>query len=185
MTCNLNDPTTCITCILGYTPLNGVCTPTCRSLNYTNANLTYCGQGITLLPGGNTNNCSGVSSCSRCYMNNGSTVCLSCLTGFYLAGNACSPCPKGCSSCSSSTNCLSCNQFYTNTNQPISINQVICQPCAPPCLQCYNTPDTCLSCISGFTFTGWNCVSNFYYIYNVVLGVSQTNFFLNYQAFIG
>lgn len=157
--------------------LNSVCTPTCASYQNSSLGYMYCGQGMTLLANGNYLTCFsngiGIRNCSRCYNNSGSMVCLSCLTGFYLSGNTCSPCPQGCSSCSSSTNCLSCNQFYTSVNQPISVNQLICQPCAAPCLQCYNTPDTCLSCISGFTFTGWNCVSNFFYIYNVVLGVSQ------------
>lgn len=44
----------------------------------------------------------------------------------------------------------------------------------------------CTSCIPGWQFTGWNCISNFYYIYDVVLQAQLSYFFSgkNYQKFI-
>jgi len=41
-----------------------------------------------------------------------------------------------------------------------------------------------VTCISGFFFTGWNCVSNFYYTFTATFDASQQVFFNHYQALI-
>lgn len=113
---------------------------------------------------------------------------MSCLPGFYvnISTNSCLSCPQGCTECTSSTTCTSCNYTYTQgLLSAVSVNEVICLPCEPPCLQCYGTPSVCLSCVSGWTFTGWNCVSNLHYIYQVTLLANQQTFYNNYGAFIG
>jgi hypothetical protein len=40
---------------------------------------------------------------------------------------------------------------------------VTCVACASPCATCSNSPSTCLTCVNGFTYSGNQCVTVFYY----------------------
>lgn len=133
------------------------------------------------------------ANCLRCTQQD-ANQCTSCNQGYYLvqsqtSGTAngygtCAACSTGCQLCNSPSNCNTCQSGYTIEGTPIGTNQQRCVPCSLPCAQCYQDPEICTSCIAGFTFTGFNCVSNFYYIFNIGLGVSQSDFYNNYQAFV-
>lgn len=57
--------------------------------------------------------------------------------------HSCQACPTGCASCSSSSNCLSCNANY-------ELQSNLCQPCSP--VTYYDAPtETCIACPNGCT----------------------------------
>ena len=56
--------------------------------------------------------------------------------------------------------------------------------CANPCQTCINSITTCTSCVTGFTWQGGICVSNFNFQVNVVFGVTLQIFQANYFSFI-
>ena len=59
-----------------------------------------------------------------------------------------------------------------------------CTPCSSPCSQCINNPTTCLSCQKDYTLVGWKCITNFYFDVSLVLGVDESVFYDNYEAFL-
>ena len=125
----------------------------------------------------NCANCSSASSCTLCangfYLYNG--TCLSeCPSGYYLSIasglQSCEVCQLPCLTCSGySTYCLTCNTssilinkyLYTTLNSSICTNgcplnfyfteDLICQPCIPPCLSC-SSPTSCSSCVPTYYF---------------------------------
>lgn len=123
------------------------------------------------------------TGCLRCIQSD-ANQCTSCNQGYYLVqstsqsgtGNGygtCTPCSTGCVLCNGPTNCNACQSGFTLAGTPIGTNQQTCVACALPCAQCYQDPEICTSCINGFTFTGFNCVSNFYYTFSIGLAVTQ------------
>lgn len=101
-----------------------------------------------------------------------------------LGYGTCAECSTGCLLCNGPSNCNACQSGYTIAGTPVGTNQQTCVACALPCAQCYQDPEICTSCINGFTFTGFNCVSNFYYTFSIGFGVSQSQFYNNYLAFV-
>jgi hypothetical protein len=86
----------------------------------------------------------------------------------YASVGACKNCPTSCSSCNSSTFCLTCvntSVLYNNfciskcpTTSPVLINGV-CTACSTQnCYSC-SAADVCLICKSGFYYLKGDCVS--------------------------
>ncbi len=177
--------TLCQSCLLGFylNTKNNSC------LLNPNATLpgstaVYCGFG-TYYNAGNSTCLPCGPNCLRCVAGSANT-CTSCMYGFYLAmGNStCQPCNSSCLACSSQNTCLTCKPNYALVNLPLATNQIYCSLCSTPCLTCTSNPQECTSCLSGFTFIGFNCVSNFYYIFTITLSSSQQNFYNNYPYFM-
>lgn len=101
-----------------------------------------------------------------------------------MSNSNCVKCSPQCATCSSSSNCLTCASGYTSVATPVQINQLLCQQCLLPCATCSGNVEQCTSCIAGFTFTGWNCISNFRYTFSASFAANQQAFFNHYQALI-
>ena len=145
--------------------------------------------------GGTCATCSSISNCATCQSTTNNQIsCLSCSAGYYLGSctnsktkvtsQCCIACATGCSSCSNSQNCLQCASGYIASYESVTVDVMTCQICQPPCGTCAVTPSTCTSCQSGFTFTGWNCISNLNYNFTIVLNTDIDTFYDNYQAFL-
>lgn len=118
--------------------------------------------------------------CARCTVVNNQTQCTSCYEGFFLQvvqstdseTRSCQSCPDNCTICNSAESCQVCATGYVTFTQPVLGTRQYCIPCSPPCQTCTINPETCSSCVSGFTFTGWSCVSDFYYNFVMAFDVS-------------
>lgn len=179
-TCSASSPTQCTSCLAGYEidSTTSSCTP-----------VTQCIGGCNVCPTGYVLSesicvqCTN-SKCLRCSASDPS-VCTSCINGLYLSSNqVCTTCPSGCATCSSSTNCLTCSSGFTLLSESVQGSQQKCVQCASPCSQCMNNPSNCLSCVSGYSLSGWKCISNFNYQVEMTLGVDPTDFYNNYPAFL-
>ena len=186
-TCLNNQPNACTSCLFGYTLSGNSCTLSSCVTSTSNA-CEYCGLG-SVLNNGVCTQCQG--NCARCLTSN-TAQCTACFSGTYLTtSGTCVACSNGCATCFGQYNCLSCVSGFATlgyaTNAPVIPVQtyaVTCTPCNNPCATCTTNPDTCVTCISGFFFTGWNCVSNFYYTFTATFDASQQVFFNHYQALI-
>jgi len=80
-----------------------------------------------------------------CITCNGSSSCLSCSAGYYLANNYCYPCQKSCLTCSGSTalDCLTCISNYILKNG-------VCQKMSCGDTQYVDSTLGCLNCSSNF-----------------------------------
>lgn len=177
-TCSATSTTSCLSCLAGYTYVqsSSSCTP-----------ITTCTGGCTVCPLNyvlSNSQCLACqsASCSRCTPT-ALSVCTACYPGNFLNQGSCSACPTGCSTCSSAQNCLSCSPGYTSQVQPVS-TQVSCVQCQSPCALCIGNAQTCTKCVSGYSLSGWNCVSNFNYGFSVVLNTTLPVFYSNYAAFL-
>ena len=111
--------------------------------------------------------------------------CVACFAGYFLnsQNNSCDVCPNGCQTCSSSSNCLSCDSGYVSTVQSAD-SPLVCQACQSPCLTCFMNPQTCLTCNANYTLVGWTCVTKFNFGFMVELDTNSSAFFSNYYAFL-
>lgn len=174
-------PNSCTACIMGFTlNTNNQCVLSSCVTSTSNA-CENCPMGSYY----NQGSCSACgASCARCNPA-APNSCYTCLPGFFMnSAGTCVACGNGCATCSSAYNCLTCASNYTAVSAPVGSNQVTCTACSLPCAECSYNPEQCTSCIKGFTFTGWNCVSNFYYTYTATFSASQNMFFNHYQALI-
>lgn len=179
-TCLPDQNTLCQSCILGFYlyPKNNSC------LLNPNASLpgsssVYCGFGSYYNTGNNSCLACG-DNCLRCVAGTPKN-CTSCMYGFYVDNNnTCQPCNSSCLACSSQNTCLTCKPNFALINLPLATNQVYCSFCYTPCSQCTSNPQECTACLPGFTFTGFNCVSNFYYIFTITFNTNAPTFFNNY-----
>ena len=177
-TCSSSDPTKCNTCIGGYS--FDSTTSTCQPVtSCTNGVCDICPFGY-VLDGSECFECN--SNCSRCSTTNKDT-CTSCYDGDYLSGSSCLACPEGCETCTAKANCLTCSSGYTIESSPVS-SLVNCVQCESPCSQCIGDSQTCTACVSGFSLTGWKCVSSFFFAYDVVLNTNLTFFYTKYQDYL-
>ena len=55
-----------------------------------------------------------------------------------------------------------------------------CQKCASPCVNCISSSSSCLTCITGYTILGTQCVSNYNFGATVVFATNPTSFVQNY-----
>ena len=113
------------------------------------------------------------------------------MAGYYLnsTNSQCYPCMAGCDLCFNGFECAYCDPGFTVLYDPnIYYNDDLggfqCQQCTQPCATCYNGPSYCTSCISGYTFTGWQCTQDFYFNFSVTLNVNQSTFNQNYYSFL-
>lgn len=174
-------PSSCASCIAGFT-LNSQ--NQCVAVSTCPGGICYtCPLGY-ILSSNTCVQCAANTNCARCNPANPSQ-CYSCLAGSFLNPGAqtCSGCPAGCATCTSSSSCTSCNSQYTLVVQPIS-SAGICQPCASPCATCIGAPSTCLSCVQGYSLTGWSCRTNFNFGFGVILNTNLQTFWSNYQQFL-
>lgn len=56
-----------------------------------------------------------------------------------------------------------------------------CAPCISPCSTCAASPMTCVTCVSGYTINGLQCISNFNYFVSVTFSSATTSTELNNQ----
>ena len=176
--CLESNPSICTACIAGFKTNNAVaqnCEPDldCNS----NGTCTNCPFGYSLLVENFFSSCVACSSsCARCKPTQGNSgVCLSCFDGNWLNGEACDSCPANCMKCINSQSCLMCASgsvpMQAATQQTSELNSgsglasagnepVICLACTSPCVTCINSQTTCLTCETGFTLSGNNCLNS-------------------------
>lgn len=183
-TCDVNDPKLCMSCLAGY--LYNSSTNSCMAVTSCTGSCSMCPYGYTL----SSNQCMQCMSanCIRCLSSN-TSICTSCYPGYYLntsdSSNAtCSPCPTSCSTCSNSITCLTCSQGHTATVQSISSDQVICVQCISPCATCMLNAYTCTSCVEGYVFQGWKCITLFNFGFVVTVDSTLNGFYMNYYGFL-
>lgn len=201
-TCSTENPSECTSCVAGFkadpTSLQG-CTANC---NATTTNCALCPFGFGLLSQNSTQTCvqcSAASNCARCNSQTPSQ-CTACNYGNYLDGsNVCQACPTGCGNCLNPSTCFSCKSTYVavlpttlvtgaittlllnilNGQSSIIYQPVTCAKCIQPCVNCVNSPTSCLSCTSGYTLLGTGCISDFNFNVNVVFSVNSPSDFVN------
>ena len=170
--------------------LFGVCVSDCEDGKYSKDN----GNGIKYCADceGNCQNCMSASICTKCINNmvisldesykegNPFGTCISsCSTGTYKATSSnavdyCAKCPEGCSACSASDKCTSCDDTYSialhqeyESGNPFGLcveecetgtystphssnNENYCKKCPDHCTSC-SAEDKCNGCESGYT----------------------------------
>lgn len=155
LTCSTNNASYSLTCQLGYTAVNGLCTAcadNCNKCNYNGAgqcDSQGCAIGYTQFFASTT--CVkcffGCTSCSDLNPN----ICVSCGAYKYLSAGICQPCP---------TNCITCTTFFTCTNciagYAVYSDGSCKPPPGPPCVQ-YDTSFNCIQCDTGATLSGGVC----------------------------
>ena len=184
--CSETDPTLCTACIAGF-KYNTAAAQNCEpdlDCN-TNGTCTNCPFGYSLRVENSFASCTACSStCARCNPSEGNAgVCLSCFSGSWLNGITCEACPANCKKCINSQSCLMCASgsvpMQASTQQTSDLNSgsgiasagnepVICLACTAPCATCINSQTTCLSCTSGFTLSGNNCLNSNFIAVSVV-----------------
>ncbi|EAR86011.2 leishmanolysin family protein (macronuclear) [Tetrahymena thermophila SB210] len=163
----------CITCLSGYIydfyyksciPTNSFCHETCDQCSRNNDpySCTKCKDGMYLI-NGECYQCSG--KCQTCEKN--AFQCTSCKQKQFLNNYECLQCHSSCQTCFGiSTNCTSCQQGFSKdpltglciNNLPrCKSNEYLdkdyqCQQCELPCASCFNLPNKCQSCISGYIY---------------------------------
>ncbi|EAR82809.1 glycoside hydrolase family 45 protein (macronuclear) [Tetrahymena thermophila SB210] len=159
-TCSKNqDATQCTSCNSGFY-LDGTtvgscvqCSQNCISCTSKN-NCLNCSNN-TILVSGQCQSCT--SPCQTCQTS--VTNCLSCVQGYTLKGNICTPtdtkdCHPSCQTCSRPNDqnaCTSCHTGYLVLGGN-------CQPCQVPCQNCRGNPNSCTSCIANYSLSGDKCV---------------------------
>ena len=182
-TCSETDPTSCLSCAVGYT-FNTAAVQNCQedlSCNST-VSCTVCPFGFVLI----SQQCFACNSnCARCETTD-PNLCTSCLVGQFLDTTdttaVCANCPSGCDECLSSTVCLSCADGFTSITDASEDSPVQCRACRSPCLTCAGTQRRCVTCVPGYTLTNGKCLSNFNYGFNVTFSVNPADFYLVYDT---
>ena len=188
MSCNTgcslcSSSTICSSCLTGFY-LSGSqclsCNPSCFScsgglanncFSCNNPNLLYQTTCVASCPSGSFQDTGATCmSCNTgCSLCSSSTICSSCLTGFYLSGSQCLSCNPSCLSCSGgpANNCLSCNSpnlFYQTTcfstcpSGSFQDTSATCMTCNAGCSVC-SSSTVCSSCVIGFYLSGSQCLS--------------------------
>lgn len=162
---------TCTQCISGFyiDSTSSLCFPCqfpCIECSSSSTDCTKCpSTGFYYFDNaGNCKTCSqNLTGCLRCNM--AGDECLDCnSTSVYLESNVCHNCPSACTSCLSSTQCLTCasNTTLLDPNAlPGVMNCVLCSEFMPHCSTCL-TKTVCTSCETvGGPFFLTNPPSNF------------------------
>lgn len=181
-TCSASNPSKCLSCIAGYSYSST--SNTCNKILSCNGACSVCPLGYVLNQGTciecTGNNC---QSCSSGTLNQ----CDSCMNGYYLnsTNNQCVSCSSSCATCQSADGCTTCASGLTATEASlVGSTGIICTACSSPCATCVNSPTTCTTCMSGFTFNGWKCVKTFHFAFSLTLQTTQTTFNTNYFSFL-
>jgi hypothetical protein len=180
-TCQLNNPSSCQSCIAGYTFNfnNSTCTPitNCLSCN-------VCPLGFSLTQSQTCVACG--PTCASCYASNPSN-CTGCVVGQWLNGTICSACSANCASCINYNTCNYCNPGnYLSGWSLATGNSTIntCAPCQLPCLTCSNISTLCQSCVTGYTLAGSQCLNIYNYQFNIVFNCTSAPFYTAYPALV-
>jgi hypothetical protein len=202
-TCSSKNASVCNSCVSGYTFSSATqgCISNVLSCN-NGSNCTMCPFGYNLLSKGASQTCvtcNSASNCARCQPTN-TSVCTSCSYGNYLNGGVCRACTTGCSNCLDINTCFRCINGYVaslpatlvtgSSNSPLLVNEVgtnnivyqpiTCQKCVSPCAFCISSTTSCLTCVTGYTLLGTQCISNYNFGATVVFNTNPTNFVQNY-----
>jgi len=87
-------------------------------------------------------------------MCNDNTTCQSCLLGYGLIDNACTPCPDNCLFCSTANECDLC---LTPAN--LIVDNRTCQTCPDNCVSCIWNETNCTTCVQGYFELFGKCVA--------------------------
>ena len=182
--CQYNNPSVCIACYFGYTlelsQGSMSCLPAVQ--NCTSTSGCYACPYGQVISDGECVSCG--ASCARCEPS-APNNCTSCYSGYYVTAEmTCALCPDNCTTCTGETNCVTCAPGYVTFVQKVATTRTYCIACSPPCNTCTLNPDTCTSCITGFEFTGWSCVSTFYYNFIMTFKVGAQDFYTNYMLYL-
>jgi proprotein convertase subtilisin/kexin type 5 len=116
---------------------------------------------------------SSMNNCARCNVSN-TSQCMSCIYGYYfnITNQICAQCSVGCATCTNSLFCDSCVNGYTMVTGRVNTEQYICYKCNEPCATCQANPNYCMTCMAGFVFQGWKCVTTYNFGFILVLNGS-------------
>ncbi|EAR82805.1 glycoside hydrolase family 45 protein (macronuclear) [Tetrahymena thermophila SB210] len=158
-TCSKNqDATQCTSCNSGFY-LDGTtvgscvqCSQNCSSCTSKNSCQTCTNN--TILVSGQCQSCK--SPCQTCQTS--VTNCLSCVQGYTLNRNTCSPtkgeCHPSCKTCSVNNDQNACTSCFDGF---LILGSGNCQPCQPPCYNCSGNPNNCTQCASGYAVQNGTC----------------------------
>jgi len=172
-TCNDTLPTTCLSCVTGFSPSNDqssciACPLNCGDCSSSTVcitcNLGYNWNGTDCDCDSTCQNCLTITagSCSACL---DALNCLGCAAGWYFTNPTCTPCMPECQACGDGISCVSCNSPFilnaarlcvcNNTaDDYLSLNGSTCSPCSvvkANCSSCIAIPTTnCSACSVGF-----------------------------------
>lgn len=182
MTCVVGDPISCTSCIAGYIFVNGTCQLSNCSLSQS---CDFCPLGYTINSSMMCAPCT-IPSCVSC--NSAFSGCTGCLQGYYLSNGSmlCAPCATNCLKCTRSDDCLLCALGTTKTMYG-SANGTwsgVCVSCQAPCASCMGHPQICFSCTAGYFLYGTQCVTNTYFLGQILAVGSTPQVIANYQAIL-
>lgn len=124
----------------------------------TGASCTLCPTTYNLVAG-TCIQCLGGDNCESCESTS-PTTCLTCVRGYYLTTDSlCSKCITGCAVCNDATTCLTCSSGYAMSTLDSSSSGK-CSACDASCATCYGNIYSCDTCATGYTKSGWACISN-------------------------
>lgn len=148
--CSNTNPSTCITCLQGYSlQSTNICVPCqspCKTCAASNPSSCLSCYNNAFLGNSTCLQCAASSNCLTCSQTN-TSQCLTCPFGFSLnSGNICVfGCPNNCLSCSSASVCTMCVEGYSPNSQGV------CLPCLSNCRGCSSQANgVCVSCGQGF-----------------------------------
>jgi hypothetical protein len=149
--CSNVNPSSCITCLKGYTLQSDntcqSCNAPCQTCSPTNPSSCFSCYNNAFLVNGTCVKCNPNSNCLTCSQNN-TAQCLTCPYGYSMnsSNSVCvMGCPNNCLACSSSTVCTLCIGGYAPNSQGV------CLPCLSNCRVCSNQANAvCVSCGQGF-----------------------------------
>lgn len=155
--------TVCLSCVQGY--WNGTnCAAACPAGTYANSFNNSCEACVGCL----TCNLSPTTctSCSGGLILFDSACISTCGSGYYQSGTTCLRCVSPCSSCTSSTQCLSCSIGYLEGTSCISscskgtfgdLTTQKCLPCNTSCESCISSNE-CTSCKTNYCLQLSSCI---------------------------
>lgn len=186
--CSYNSSTSlviCTSCSTGYFLANDTTCSSCPAACLNCTNLLTCGDCVVGYQLNATNQCecincsvcsaASLTNCSLCDLN-GTATCTQCIVGSYLDNSStCQTCPIGCSTCSSSTVCLSCLSPFISSNPAgyCVCNSLVLSyynPLTFTCDSCSAIVTNCTSCsTSNYVTTCLSCQTNEYLFNNTCL----------------
>ena len=91
--------------------------------------------------------CRGLPGCDSCSkVANTYGDCLTCIDGYFLEGNKCSPCSVECSTCEVFDKCTECGTSYYKEYTDATETDFTCKKCDDNCKTCSSSAVTCTSC---------------------------------------
>lgn len=192
-TCLSSDPTSCISCLQGYSISGTICASNTDCSRTENCLVCPLGFAFSV---SNTNtklnqtcvSCNSGSNCARCSVSN-TSQCLSCTKGTYLNGSVCSNCAEGCSSCISLQQCTACSSGFLPAQSGSIFGTspgglLNCIACTSPCSTCRGDPTYCTSCINSHVLISSACIKDFNFGIQITFDTTLVVFEANYLTFL-